>query len=40
MWYIQNVPTLVLQNQGVITQEVENLQYYDIYHTMQYMFNF
>jgi hypothetical protein len=37
---IQGVPKLVIQNQGVITQKAENLQYFDIYHKMQDTFKF
>ena len=32
----QGDPKLVTQNQGVITKKVDNVQYYDIYHKMQY----
>ena len=37
---IQSIPKLIIQNQGVITQKVDNLQYYDIYHKTQYLFKF
>jgi len=38
--YIQGVPKLVTQNYVLITQKIENLQYYDICHKMQYMCKF
>jgi hypothetical protein len=34
---MQGFPKLVTQNYGVIGQKVENSQYYDMYHKIQYI---
>jgi len=37
---VQGVPKLDIQNYGITTEKIENVQYYDTYHKMQYVSKF